>query len=112
MDLHIKLSFGTPSFSIEGTTTTCHLPVRPSDSLGEGMFVSIASATLKEGDTYDEAIGKKVALAKAESHAYRVIAAVLKKEIIDLESLIQSANRFIEKANGVVEHNQNYINQF
>lgn len=112
MDLHIKLSFGAPTFEINGTTTTCNLPVYPSVCLGQNAFVSIASATLKEGDTYDEAIGKKVALAKAESHAYRVIAAVLKREIIDLESLIQSANRFIEKANGVVEHNQNYINQF
>lgn len=112
MDLHIKLSFGAPTFEINGTTTTCNLPVYPSVCLGQSAFVSIASATLKEGDTYDEAIGKKVALAKAESHAYRVIAAVLKREVIDLESLIQSANRFIEKANGVVEHNQNYINQF
>lgn len=112
MDLHIKLSFGAPTFEINGTTTTCNLPVYPSVCLGQSAFVSIASATLKEGDTYDEAIGKKVALAKAESHAYRVISAVLKKEITDLESLIQSANRFIEKANGVVEHNQNYINQF
>ena len=53
MDLHIKLSFSAPTFEINGTTTTCYLPVRPSDCLGEGMFVSIASATLKEGDTID-----------------------------------------------------------
>ena len=112
MDLHIKLSFGAPTFELDGTKTTCHLPVYPSECLGSGVFVSEASATLKDGDTYDETIGKKVALAKAETHAYRIVATLLKREIRSLEDLIKAANSFIDKANGVVEHNQNYINQF
>lgn len=112
MNFHIKLTFGTPSYETDGTTTKCHLPVFPNDTLNVMPFVSEGIATLKPNDSFNELTGKKVSLAKAESHAYRVIASMLKPEIERLQSMVESANKFIEKANRVTTHNLEYINKF
>jgi hypothetical protein len=112
MDLHIKLSFGVPTYEMQGTTTICHLPVIPSEDLGMMPFISTAAASLKPEDTYDELIGKKVSLAKAESHAYRVVAAVLREELKTLRGLITGAEEFLTKAEQVCKHNFEYINKF
>lgn len=112
MDLHVKLSFSAPEYSIDGTTTTCRILVTPSDSLTVMPFYSEGVAKLKPGDTYDEKIGLKVSLAKAESHAYRLISSLLKKEIANLLVLVEAAEKFIDKSNRVCEHNKKYIDQF
>lgn len=112
MDLHIKLSFSTPQYTVEGTTTKCQILVTPCDTLAMMPFYSEGIAKLKPGDTYDEKIGKKVSLAKAESHAYRMVSALLRKEVSNLNDLITTAEKFIEKANRVCEHNKKYIDRF
>lgn len=69
-------------------------------------------ARLKEQDVFDVASGQKVALAKAENKAYRVVGKQLKiaQEYINLANW--QILSFSSKVDFVTNHNVEYINKF
>lgn len=69
-------------------------------------------ARLKEQDIFNVAKGQKVALAKAENKAYRIVGKQLKiaQEYINLANWQISS--FSNKVDFVTNHNVEYINKF
>ena len=74
------------------------------------IFSGIGEA--KNGDSYDEEIGKKVALAKAEKKAYKFykhhLTEAYKMCLEDLENFKCA----IGKCERIIEHNSEYIKKF
>lgn len=134
----MKLTFGEPKFYVneEKKVVTCVIGYRLnySDSklcglmakMGEMKFKSFidnplndywwqidAQAKLDPLDEFDVEIGKKVARAKAESKAYDYVSRCLCSAWDSVtEELCDMINNFCDKAGGVIEHNNRYIDQF
>ena len=71
-----------------------------------------AIAKLSPGDEFDENIGMKVALAKAESKAYEKVCTNLKEYMRNISIIIEQCKDFFYKSANVIEHNDEYIKQF
>lgn len=79
---------------------------------GASMFSVTAKAVCSVNDTSEVEIGKAVAQAKAESKCYATMKKRLHERITTGCSLLTVAlNKFEKKANMVVAHNEEYINQ-
>lgn len=63
-------------------------------------------------DTFDPEVGKKVALARAESRLYVKARSEIRRAKRDAEMFIKGADKFVKKAKRVVEHDQIYIDTF
>ena len=120
----IKLRFDEPEYTVNSDkgTVECFLkyeilyPETYKDVLafhGKPYFYAKAVAKVGSDETFDELVGKKVSLAKAERKAYGKVAKRLYKRINKLATgAIRVAGNFIYKANRVIEHNDEYIKQF
>lgn len=71
-----------------------------------------AIAKLSPGDEFDENVGMKVALAKAENKAYEQVCINLKEYMRNINTIIEQCKDFFFKSANVIEHNNVYINQF
>lgn len=71
-----------------------------------------AIARLSPGDDFNESIGMKVALAKAENKAYEQVCINLKEYMRSINTIIEQCKDFFFKSANVIEHNNVYINQF
>lgn len=71
-----------------------------------------ATAKLSPGDEFDENVGMKVALAKAENKAYEQVCINLKEYMRNINTIIEQCKDFFFKSANVIEHNNIYINQF
>lgn len=106
-------------FYVNGTDVTCKMFYQlsvPDAYLELCGFVAgkvIATAHCHEDDVFNLEIGKKVALAKAESKAYkearRVLISKLQETIDTVVKLSEMAERFGDKAENVITHNKEYI---
>ena len=63
-------------------------------------------------DNFDENIGMKVALAKAENKAYEQLCVNLKEYMRSINTVIEQCKDFFYKSANVIEHNGEYIKQF
>lgn len=74
---------------------------------------AVATARVHADDVFDVETGKKVARAKAESLAYRQVVNYL-DNITEVYSrkFMRPALMFIEKAEKVIDHNDEYLEQF
>lgn len=120
----IKISFTDQKFYVNQETkeVVCVLSFKPlyppfvENVLKQlGIVVPEACksvARLKEKDVFDIAKGQKVALAKAENKAYRIVGKQLKiaQEYINLANWQISS--FSNKVDFVTNHNVEYINKF
>ncbi len=131
----IKISFGMPLLYVDAERGlvkctlygTLHLPksVAKSIEFPEDLKISARSTALcRKGDTFSETKGIKIAIAKAESNAYRnaserlvrawkrgndiLVSYLLDENTPTLNSLV---NTFVQKANGCVKHNERYIKE-
>ena len=120
----IKISFKEPKYEVnkEKGTVECYLKyeVLYPKSLqgiffwGEKIyFYAHGVAKINGDDTFDENIGKKISLAKAEKKAY----AKVRKRLIKLIShkLVNAfhvVNVFTDKACKVINHNEEYLEQW
>lgn len=116
---NIKLVETARKFHRNGRFTTCEysyflkMPLALKGIFGDIENVCKATVKCHEDDVYSAKLGEKLALAKAEAHAYRIeskrMAAILHK----LEDLTNSARPliecFIEKAIRSENHNFEYI---
>lgn len=71
-----------------------------------------AVAKLSPGDEFDENIGMKVALAKAENKAYEQVCTNLKEYMRNINTIIEQCKDFFYKSANVIEHNDKYLEQF
>ena len=120
----IKIRFEEPEYKIDSEkgTVECFLryEVLYPDFLyriffyGENVyFYAKAVAKVNSGDIFDENIGKKISLAKAEKKAYKKISNRIRKRINQkVIKAIRIAKDFIYKANRVSEHNDQYLEQW
>ena len=81
---------------------------------GENVyFYAHGIAKVNSGDVFDENIGKKISLAKAEKKAYKKISNKIYKQINQkVVKAIRIASDFVYKANRVSDHNDEYLEQW
>ena len=73
------------------------------------FFTGIGRAKCSPDDTFNEARGKKIAMAKAENDAYRQAVKFMDEQLNKLKSLITAADNFKDKAEACYTHNLDYI---
>ena len=134
-----KLSFEEPKFFVneKKKTVTCVMGVRPKingDYKMENIlntiareylnqtdfemfkyyFTTFATAKLDPQDTFNVEIGKKVARTKAESSAYGFYSRLVDRAIYGrfMDNLDNITEDFFDKADSVIEHNNEYLDKF
>ena len=120
----IKIRFEEPRYEVnpEKGTVECFLKyevlypdfIQGVFFYGEKIyFYAHGTAKVNSGDVFDENIGKKISLAKAEKKAYKKISNRIRKQVnLKVVRAIRIANEFIEKANKVSNHNDEYLEQW
>lgn len=120
----IKIRFEEPRYEVnpEKGTVECSLryEVLYPDFLhkiffyGEKIyFYAHGTAKVNSGDIFDENIGKKISLAKAEKKAYKKISNRIYKRVNQkIAKAIRIASNFTYKAHRVSEHNDQYLEQW
>ena len=137
--MNFKLSFKEPTFYVNENkkTVTCVMTVYPGikgDYKMENIlnliareylnpadydafkysFSTVATAKLDPQDTFDIEVGKKVARTKAESAAYAYYARLVDRTIYGqfMDNLDVITEEFFDKADSVIEHNNEYLDKF
>jgi hypothetical protein len=120
----IKIRFEEPEYKVnpEKGTVECFLRYEVLyPELLQGMFFlgekvyfwTKGFAKVNSGDVFDENIGKKISLAKAEKKAYKKISNKIYKQVNQkIVKAIRIANDFVYKANRVSNHNDEYLEQW
>lgn len=119
----IKIRFEEPKYEVnpEKGTVECFLryEVLYPDFLhkiffyGKNVyFYAKAVAKVNSGDIFDENIGKKISLAKAEKKAYTKVRKYLIKGMNKIADAFDIAVMFADKAYDVVDHNDKYLEQW
>lgn len=118
----IKIKFEEPSYSIdeEKGIVDCVLKyeILYPEILefigfnGKPLFYVTAAAKLRDGDTWDVNIGKKISLTKAEQKAYNKVKKRCVKTMRRCFKMMQICNNFGHKSDFVIEHNDKYLEQW
>lgn len=119
----IKIRFAEPKYEVkpEKGTVECFLRyevlypnfLREIFFLGEKVcFWANGVAKVNSGDVFDENIGKKISLTKAEKKAYAKIRKRLIKRWSKVVNTLDVVGGFIDKAYNVIEHNNEYLEQW
>lgn len=115
----IKLSNNGANFFHNGRNTTCEyhycmvLPTVLEATIG--WIYGSCKATVKchDEDEYDQNLGEKLALAKAEARAYRLASNELLRRMVELKDVYNSSallvGEFLDKAEKASKHNLKYI---
>ena len=114
----IKLTTLNTQYFYDGNNVTVKLSatLKTPEVLAEifGPFYIVVKATAKchEDDAYSKSVGERIALARAESKAYRLLSNDLQrrwKYVLDaVEVLAPVKDAFQDKADNCVEHNERY----
>jgi hypothetical protein len=75
-------------------------------------FYAHGTAKVNSGDIFDENIGKKISLAKAEKKAYAKIRKRLIKRMNKIADTFDVTVIFVDKAYEVIDHNDKYLEQW
>lgn len=119
----IKISFKEPKYEVkpEKGTVECFLRYEVLyPELLQGMFFlgekvcfwANGVAKVNSGDVFDENIGKKISLAKAEKKAYAKVRNRLIKRMNKITDAFDIAVAFVVKAYEVIDHNEKYLEQW
>ena len=125
----IKISFKEPKFHIDkiNKVVVCILEGTPRyprtidytfTTITDLMYADVddikvkAIAKLSPDDSFDENIGMKVALAKAENKAYEQVCTNLKKYMSSINNIVEQCKDFFYKSANVIEHNDGYLRKF
>lgn len=113
MKSKIKLSIVDTKYESNGKTyvkciLTCNL-IHCEINAKQKLLKFVGEAILKDDDKFDYQTGSKIALAKAERKAYKVIGKILKQEHENLFNLLTDLDNFIYKSESIVKHNTEYI---
>jgi hypothetical protein len=84
-----------------------------SNMYADGTFTVVATAKTSHDDTFDPHAGEQIARAKAESMAYSNVSKFFDRvHKWYTQNIIIPMAQFIEKSNGVIAHNDRYIDSF
>lgn len=119
----IKIRFAEPKYEVkpEKGTVECFLRyevlypelLQGMFFLGEKVyFYANGVAKINGGDIFDENIGKKISLAKAEKKAYAKVRNRLIKRMNKIADTFDIAIAFVVKAYEVIDHNEKYLEQW
>lgn len=119
----IKIRFEEPKYEVkpEKGTVECFLRYEALyPELLQGMFFlgekvyfyANGVAKINGGDIFDENIGKKISLAKAEKKAYAKVRNRLIKRMNKIADAFDIAVAFVDKAYEVIDHNEKYLEQW
>ena len=123
----IKLSFDEPKYHIDlaNKVVVCVLhcqPLIPQEiewtafnfigSHFPAKYVAKGVARLNPDDTFDEKIGMKVALAKAESKAYLMFGKDVNNYVTNAMKSFVACQDFLYRASRFINHNEEYLNKF
>ena len=119
----IKIRFEEPQYEVntEKGTVECFLKyevlypelLKGMFFLGErNCFYANGFAKVNSGDVFDENIGKKISLAKAEKKAYAKVRNRLIKRMNKIADVFDVAVAFVDKAYEVIDHNDKYLEQW
>ena len=119
----IKIRFEEPKYEVkpEKGTVECFLRyevlypelLQGMFFLGEKVyFYANGVAKINGGDIFDENIGKKISLAKAEKKAYAKVKNRLIKRMNKIADAFDIAVAFVDKAYEVIDHNEKYLEQW
>lgn len=119
----IKIRFEEPKYEVkpEKGTVECFLKyeVLYPDFLqriffcGERIyFYANGVAKVNGEDIFDENIGKKISLAKAEKKAYAKVRYRLIKRMNKIVNAFDVTDAFVNKAYDVIDHNDKYLEQW
>lgn len=125
----IKISFKEPKFHIDkaNKVVVCILEGTPRypkaidytfTTITNLVYADVdeikvkAIAKLSPDDNFDENIGMKVALAKAENKAYEQVCTNLKKYMSSINNIVEQCKDFFYKSANVIEHNDGYLRKF
>lgn len=115
----IKIRFKKPVYSIdkERGIISCVLHYKVTcPNFIQNIFslnhCTTGVAQLKEGDVWDENIGKKISLAKAEQKAYAKVQKKCVETFRKCYKTLLLCDWFYEKSEYVINHNSNYISKF
>ena len=120
----IKIRFEEPEYKVDPEKGTVECFVRYEvlypDFLyriffyGEtAYFYAKGIAKINSGDVFNENIGKKISLAKAEKKTYaKIRKRLIKRMTNEINNAIHVANDFINKAYNVIKHNDKYLEQW
>lgn len=109
----MKIKFGEKRFFVrrENSTVCCVLYWRLFNGCNKLFWFgeSKGVAKLNPTDAFDEKIGKKVALAKAEADAYKQCYNFTRKLVNDYAKELLDIAQFADKAQYVIKHNKEFI---
>lgn len=125
----IKISFKEPKYHIDrvNKVVVCILEGEPQypktidytfTTITDLTYTNInevkvkAIAKLSPGDNFDENVGMKVALAKAENKAYEQVCTNLKEYMRHVNVIIEQCKDFFFKSANVIKHNEDYLTRF
>ena len=119
----IKIRFEEPKYEVkpEKGTVECFLRyevlypelLQGMFFLGEKIyFYANGVAKVNGEDIFDENIGKKISLAKAEKKAYAKVRNRLIKRMNKIADAFDIAVMFADKAYDVIDHNDKYLEQW
>ena len=119
----IKMSTLSTEYYYNGKNVTCELMATINapyefDVIFENEIFTVkvkATAKCHDDDVYNKTCGKKIALAKAESKAYRILANMINRKwaaLMDaIETLYPCKEGFVAKAEKSIAHNNEYIKE-
>lgn len=95
-------------------TCTVYVPTSLSSILYMENFQTFAKGYAKcDGkDKFDPEVGKRIALARAESKIYWKVRTEVNKVIENAKRFIEGGQKFVTKAYRVIGHNQMYIDKY
>jgi hypothetical protein len=117
---NFKLAYNKkPSYQVDydKKTVKCHLTCKiitpdaiNSNKIMDSVVISANGyAKCDEHDTFSVEVGKKIALARAESLAYHKARVLINQCAEDAYAFVIAAEMFEDKSTFVEEHNENYI---
>lgn len=117
----IKIRFGKPEFyaNEKKQTVTCKLRFKVEAPYIIRILTKCdlvrsvtATATLKNNDTFDMNVGKKISLAKAENMAYSIANNLITDAYKNILNATKAISDFRYKVTRVKEHNIEYMKKF
>lgn len=123
----IKLSFSEPTYHIDlaNNVVVCILECTPKvpniidwsmwNMTGKNLPVKYTTkgvARLSPNDEFNENVGMKVALAKAENKAYAMLGDDIRHYMEGVTKAVEISKDFFYKATKVLTHNAEYLKKF
>jgi len=111
-----------PQYTIdeENKTVKCYLTcdvIVPTGISGNQFMYNFRTfakgyAKCDNKDRFNPEIGKKIALARAESKIYWKVRTEVKNAVRDAKQFVLAGGKFISKAHRVIDHNNDYISNY